>query len=193
MTVRKMPAVKYSHHSWQYCRPRPHISLASVFLETSFQVPVFLLFSDPPSISASLWGTPQVWLLPSPSSSLPLQYWAIFLTQMPTLFPYQLLLYASLPFLSALLVIISTVFLMVSVSILLVTEHAYVVLWIFVFKMPRGGVPMYTWAVFTFVYLCRYLHSRGTGAEGTMVVCISGLRSWTWTLHGCDLVRMEYV
>lgn len=89
-----------------------------------------------------------------------------------------------------LLVIISTVFLMVLVGVLLAIEHAYVMLWTFGFKM-RGAV--YLCACGLRSRLCTRAGIYTAGAESTTVVCISGLGRWTWTLYGCDVVRMECV
>lgn len=156
-----MPAVKYSHPSWQRCAPRPHLGPSSLgkrsLRDLSFQGPVFLFVFRSPLQFLHLFEAPHNFVhflpLPAPWPCATEQSSLCSCPPFPSSSPpfFQPSLFFSL------LVIISTVFLIILVGLLLAIEHMYVILGMFLFKM-RGVV--YLCAVFMFVYPCRYSHSR---------------------------------
>lgn len=158
-----MPAVKYSHRSWQRCTPRPHLGLSPQ--QAFSRRPLFpgpclsCCFQIPSPISASLWGTPQLLLLPSTFSSLTWQYWAIFLAQLPPLFRINSSFLPALPFLFPPCHYFHGLF--NGFDQCFIDHRAHICHFVNVcVQNVWGGVPVCMWAMYTFVYPCRYLQSR---------------------------------
>lgn len=158
----------------------------------SLVLPILGFFQTHSPISTSPWGTPQFVPLSSISSSLTL--WSFIgscppfsssATPFCQLTPFFFFFFQFLPnqYYRGLFTGFHQCFIGCR-------EHACHFVNVFVQNMWGCGC-MCMWAMF--MYPCRYLHSRGTGAESTAAVCISGLGSWMWTLYGCDLGHMECV